>query len=149
MRTTIKQWKFRVDRVVEINNSLKKSDRKEKNKSWITTTNSKNLKYDACRPTHQYNQSVGTFQNPTQSNSHINLKNDQLYSTVTRHNKSSNNPTAGNTNVKSHLAKKMIKNYVKTQRDKNKMSLKQEFEKNRNQSNEKKLKTYRKGVCTK
>ena len=76
------------------------------------------------------------------------MKKAQLYSAGVGHNKSTSHLTAGSSNIKSHLSKKMIKNYVKTQRDKDQMTLKYEYEKNRNQINEKKLNTYRKGVCS-
>ncbi|CAI2386564.1 unnamed protein product [Moneuplotes crassus] len=119
----------------------RKSENKSKNKSLLATSNSKSLRYDLYKGLSQYNQSMGTFGKPVNTSSQTQLKRSQLYSTANVHNKSTSNLGSGSMNMKAHLSKKMIKNYVNTNREKDHMGIRYEIEKNGNQ---KRLNTYAK-----
>lgn len=95
----------------ESKKSERKSERKGKNKSLISTANTKSLKYDLYKPQHQYNQSLNTYINPTHQSlqsAHTLLKSSNYHI---------QKPVSSTQNIKSQLSKKMIKNFVKTHRD--------------------------------
>lgn len=73
-----------------------------------------------------------------------------VYSTLGSQNISANSSHGtGTKNMKSHLSKKMIKNFVNTHREAEKSRHIIDLDKERALSNEKKLNTYRKGVTSK
>ena len=123
-------------KTTESKKSERKSERKSKNKSLVSSGNTKSMRYDLYKPRHQYNQSMGVLSNhlgQTSLHSTQNLVKNPIYSSA-----AGINGSQKETNMKSQISKKMIKNFMKTQRENDQPVTQFDVEKERTFSNDKK-----------